>query len=307
MSLKIALTGSSGFLGRNLLPVLKNKHDNVFEIKRSNFNLLSKQSCDDIFLSIRPDVLIHAAGTVAGIGGNRENPGLFMYENLQMGINLIESARKNGIKKFIMIGTVCSYPKLTPIPFKEEYMWDGFPEETNAPYGVAKKTLMLMLKSYKQQYGLNITNLVPVNMYGPHDHFNYNNSHVIPAMILKFYEAAKKQKSEVALWGTGNASREFLFAPDCAEAICLAIEKDTDGSPINIGTGVEIKIRDLAEKIADKMGYDGNIVYDSSKPDGQPRRCLDTTKAISKLGFRAKTDFNTGLEKTIQWFKENEV
>lgn len=302
MSLRICLTGCSGFLGQNLLPILQSKYETV-GIRKKDFNLLEADDCNRIFTDINPDIVIHAAGTVAGIGGNKENPGLFLYENLSMGMNLIESSRKHNLKKFIMLGTVCSYPKWCPVPFEEHRIWSGYPEETNAPYGVAKKTLMLMLQSYRQQYNLNVTNLIPVNMYGPHDHFNYTNSHVIPAMILKFYDAIKNNNNEVVLWGTGEVSREFLFAPDCAQAISLAVEKDTDGSPINIGTGVEIKIKDLAKKIATKMGYNGSIVYDRSKPDGQPRRCLDVTKAEKILGFKAKTNFDTGIEQTIDWFK----
>ena len=226
-----------------------------------------------------------------------------MYENLIMGANLIHQAYKHKIPKFILLGTVCAYPKYTPVPFVEEALWDGYPEETNAPYGIAKKTLMRLVEAYHEQYGLNGVNLIPVNMYGPHDHFNLTSSHVIPALILKVKNAIQNNSESITLWGTGQASREFLYAPDCAEAICLAIEKDVSPEPINIGTGREIKISELIETITDVMGYDGKIIYDSTKPDGQPRRCLDTSRAKERLGFEAKTGLFEGLTKTIEWFR----
>ena len=209
---------------------------------------------------------------------------------------------KQKVSKFILLGTVCSYPKYTPIPFREKDIWDGYPEETNAPYGIAKKTLMRLLESYHEQYGMGGVNLIPVNMYGPHDHFNLTSSHVIPALILKFYNAMKEGQRQVTIWGTGEASREFLYAPDCAEAIRLAIEKDVTPEPINLGTGKEIKIKELVSEIGEQMGFEGDIVYDHSKPDGQPRRCLDTQRAEERLGFVAKTDFKDGLKQTIEWF-----
>jgi len=233
---------------------------------------------------------------------NQENPGKFIYENLIMGTHVIHESMKQSVKKFVLLGTVCAYPKHTKVPFKEEDIWNGYPEETNAPYGIAKKTLMQMLISYKEQYGFNGVNLIPVNMYGPHDHFNLTSSHVIPALILKIHNAVINKQDEIVIWGTGNASREFLFAEDCAEAISLALEKDISPSPINIGTGSEIKIIDLVKIIADIMNFQGIIRYDESKPDGQPRRCLDTSKAKKLLGFEAKTDLSTGLQKTIDWF-----
>ena len=225
-----------------------------------------------------------------------------MYDNLIMGTNLIEEARRQKTSKFILLGTVCSYPKFTPTPFLESYLWEGYPEETNAPYGIAKKTLMKLLQTYGEQYGMRGANLIPVNMYGPHDHFNLTSSHVIPALILKVYTALKNGENEINIWGTGQASREFLYAPDCAEAIALAIKKDVSPEPINIGTGREIKIIDLLTEIVDQMGYTGWITYDESKPDGQPRRCLNTWSAEEKLGFRAKTNLQTGLKETIEWF-----
>ena len=252
-----------------------------------------------------PDVIVHAAGSVGGIGANKENPGKFMYENLIMGTNLIERARIEKTPKFILLGTVCAYPKHTPVPFAEESLWDGYPEETNAPYGIAKKTLMRLLQAYGEQYGMRGANLIPVNMYGPHDHFNTTSSHVIPALILKFYNAIKNGEKMVTVWGSGKASREFLYAPDCVEAIARAIETEPGLQPINIGTGKEITIKELVTEISDQMGYTGFLKYDDSKPDGQPRRCLDTTKAKQLLDFEAKTDLKTGLKQTIDWFMNN--
>ena len=298
--MKILLTGATGFLGQNLSPVLKQDYE-VQGFQSSYWDLRRQKTCHDALDQFEPDVIVHAAGSVGGILANRDNPGKFMYENLIMGANLIEAARTKGVKKFILLGTVCAYPKHTPVPFKEEELWNGYPEETNAPYGIAKKTLMRLVEAYHEQYDFNGVNLVPVNMYGPHDHFNLTSSHVIPALILKFYEAIKSGE-DVTLWGTGEASREFLYAPDCAEAIKLAIQKDVGPEPINIGTGKEIKIIDLAETIADLMSFNGTIFFDSSKPDGQPRRCLDTTRAKERLGFEATTDLKTGLNTTIEWF-----
>ena len=298
--MKILLTGATGFLGQNLKPVLSEDYK-VQGFQPSYWDLRCQKTCYQALDQFEPDVIVHAAGSVGGILANKENPGKFMYENLIMGANLIEAARTKGVKKFILLGTVCAYPKHTPVPFKEEELWNGYPEETNAPYGIAKKTLMRLVEAYHEQYDFNGVNLIPVNMYGPYDHFNLTSSHVIPALILKFYEAIKSGE-DVTLWGTGEASREFLYAPDCAEAIKLAIQKDVDPEPINIGTGKEIKIIDLAETIADLMGFNGTIFFDSSKPDGQPRRCLDTTRAKERLGFEATTDLKTGLNSTIEWF-----
>ena len=298
--MKILLTGSTGFLGQNLKPVLSEDYK-VQGFQSSYWDLRCQKTCYQALNHFRPDVIVHAAGSVGGILANRDNPGKFMYENLIMGANLIEAARTKGVKKFILLGTVCAYPKHTPVPFKEEELWNGYPEETNAPYGIAKKTLMRLVEAYHEQYDFNGVNLIPVNMYGPYDHFNLTSSHVIPALILKFYEAIKSGE-DVTLWGTGEASREFLYAPDCAEAIKLAVQNDVGPEPINIGTGKEIKIIDLAETIADLMGFNGTIFFDSSKPDGQPRRCLDTTRAKERLGFEATTDLKTGLNTTIEWF-----
>ena len=306
--MKVIVTGATGFLGQNLVPKLNELYgkNNILPISTLNYNLLSEYECEHAIIAHKPDVIIHAAGTVGGIGANANNPGKFIYENLMMGMNIIHNAMKYNVGKFILLGTVCSYPKFTSVPFKEEDFWLGYPEETNAPYGIAKKTLVEMLVAYKKQYGLNSTVLIPSNMYGPYDHFNLTNSHVIPAIMLKFFNAMRNPDyhEDVTLWGTGQASREFLFVEDCVDAILLAMEKDTEVMPINIGNGREIKIVEAAETIANIMGYRGTMFFDASKPDGQPRRCLDINRAKSMLGFNAKTSFEDGLKKTIDWFKE---
>jgi nucleoside-diphosphate-sugar epimerase len=302
--LKVLLTGATGFVGQNLVESLS-QHYSVVPIGSKGRDLRSQSSCHKLIHEIIPDVIIHAAGTVGGIGANKENPGKFMYENLIMGTNIIHEAMVNNISKLILLGTVCAYPNHTSVPFREEDLWNGYPEETNAPYGIAKKTLMKLVETYHEQYGMDGVNLVPVNMYGPYDHFNLTSSHVIPALILKVHNAIINNEQSITLWGTGQASREFLYAPDCAEAIRLAIEKDVPPDPINIGTGKEIKIHELIEMIADIMGFDGEILYDTTKPDGQPRRCLDTSRAKERLGFEAKTSLSDGLQHTISWFKKS--
>lgn len=306
--MKILLTGSTGFLGRNLQPVLEQEHE-VIGIGSSRIDLRNQNNCSQVIQEEAPEVIVHAAGSVGGIQANKENPGKFMYDNLIMGANIIDEIRwfkktqRGRDIKLIMLGTVCSYPKLTPVPFQEKDLWDGYPEETNAPYGIAKKTLMRLVEAYHEQYGLRGVNLIPVNMYGPYDHFNLTSSHVIPALIVKVQNAIDNNDPYITVWGTGEASREFLFAPDCAEAICLAIDSDVSPEPINIGTGKEVKIRTLVNTICDVMGYQGDIVFDKTKPDGQPRRCLDTSKAKEALGFEAKTSLEDGLEKTINYYR----
>lgn len=301
--MKVLLTGATGFLGKNLKKSLSLSHELVGV--GSEWDLRRQDTCERLISKCEPDAVIHAAGSVGGIGANQENPGKFIYENLIMGTNVIHESMKQNVKKFVLLGTVCAYPKHTEVPFKEEDIWNGYPEETNAPYGIAKKALMQMVQSYHEQYGFNGINLIPVNMYGPHDHFNLTSSHVIPALILKIINAVTNKQDEIVIWGTGNASREFLFAEDCAEAISLALDKDVPPSPINIGTGSEIKIIDLVKTIADIIGFQGIIRFDESKPDGQPRRCLDTSKAKELLDFEARTDLRTGLAKTIDWFLKN--
>jgi nucleoside-diphosphate-sugar epimerase len=323
--MKVLVTGGSGFLGKNIQEYfarpriteyetrdIQHVNYSVIPVGSKVYDLRDSYACKKMLEHYKPDVVVHAAGSVGGILANRENPGKFMYDNLAMGINMIERTKQYRDHhnadwvKFIMLGTVCAYPKHTPTPFLESYLWEGYPEETNAPYGIAKKTLMKMGETYHEQYGMNIVNLIPVNMYGPHDHFNLTSSHVIPALILKFYNAIKNGEQEVKVWGTGEASREFLYAGDCAEAIRLAIHSDIGPEPINIGTGKEITIHDLVVEIAEQMGYEGLIEWETDKPDGQPRRCLNTYLADERLNFRAKTDLQTGLKQTIEWFlKEN--
>ncbi len=298
----VLLTGGTGFLGQNLTAFLKEKGHRVCSIGSNFWDLRDQNVCNRLLDQLSPDVIVHAAGSVGGIGANQDNPGKFMYENLIMGANMIEASRIHSVDKFVLLGTVCAYPKHTPVPFNENDLWDGYPEETNAPYGIAKKALMKLLETYQEQYDMNSACLIPVNMYGPHDHFNLTSSHVIPALILKFYNAMKDGCGTVTLWGTGTVSREFLYAPDCCEAIELAIQKDVGSEPINVGTGKEITIADLASEIAEQMGFEGEIIYDSERPDGQPRRCLDVTRAKDRLGFEAKTDLQTGLKQTIEWF-----
>jgi len=306
--MRILITGGTGFLGQNIqenLGQFMNQDYSLSVMGSSVYDLRCQHACRKMVQYHNPDVIVHAAGSVGGIGANQENPGKFMYENLIMGTNLIERARIEKIPRFIMLGTVCSYPKHTPVPFVEKDLWDGYPEETNAPYGIAKKTLMRLLQAYGEQYNMRGANLIPVNMYGPHDHFNTTSSHVIPALIVKFYHAIKNNLSMVEIWGTGNASREFLYAPDCVEAIAKSIEREPGLRPINIGTGKEITIRELVNEISEQMGYTGLIKYNRDKPDGQPRRCLDTSRAKKLLDFEAKTNLQTGLKQTIEWFLNN--
>ncbi|MHB8276112.1 MAG: GDP-L-fucose synthase family protein [Candidatus Humimicrobiaceae bacterium] len=303
---KITVTGGAGFLGKFVVKKLEETGcQKIFIPEIEKYDLRNIVDIRRMYKDSEPDIVIHLAAVVGGIGANRENPGSFFYDNLIMGIQLIEEARVNNIEKFLALGTICAYPKFTPVPFKEENLWDGYPEETNAPYGLAKKMLLVQSQAYKQQYGFNSIFLLPVNLYGPGDNFDPNSSHVIPALIKKFYEAKKNNDKEVLVWGTGKATREFLYVEDCAEAIVMAAEKYNKSDPVNIGAGFEISIKDLAEKIKEIFRYEGKIIWDSSKPDGQPRRCLDTSKASTEFGFTAKTFFDIGLKKTIDWYRKN--
>jgi GDP-L-fucose synthase len=303
---RIILTGGAGFLGRFVEKKLNERGcGGIFIPHIEEYDLRDPENIRRMYKDAGADIVIHLAAVVGGIGANRENPGSFFYDNLVMGVHLIEEARKNNIEKFVAIGTICAYPKYTPVPFKEEDLWNGYPEETNAPYGIAKKMLLVQSQAYRQQYGFNSIFLLPVNLYGAGDNFDPKSSHVIPALIKKFYEAKINNEKKVIVWGTGSATREFLYVEDCAEAIVLAAEKYDKPDPVNIGAGFEISIKELAYKIKDIVEYNGKVVWDTTKPDGQPRRCLDTTKAEMEFGFKAKTGFDEGLRKTISWYIES--
>jgi len=303
---KVIVTGGAGFLGKFVVKKLKDRNcKDIFIPKIEEYDLRNLETIKKMYRDAKADVVIHLAAVVGGIGANRENPGSFFYDNLIMGIQLMEQARLTSIEKFVALGTICAYPKYTKVPFKEEDLWSGYPEETNAPYGLAKKMSLVQSQAYRQQYGFNSIFLLPVNLYGPGDNFNPKSSHVIPALIKKFYDAKINNQSEVVVWGTGRATREFLYVEDCAEAIVLATEKYDKPDPVNIGAGFEISIKDLAEKIKDIIGFKGKVVWDITKPDGQPRRCLDTTKAEKEFGFKAKVKFDEGLKKAIDWYIEN--
>ena len=303
---KILITGGAGFLGSRIVESLVHKRgvsDNQIIIPRSkDIDLRIWENCAKIVEGI--DIVIHLAAKVGGIGFNRDYPATLFYDNAIMGIQLLEAARLESVDKFVAIGTICAYPKFTPVPFKEENLWNGYPEETNAPYGLAKKMLLVQSQAYRQQYGFNSIFLLPVNLYGPGDNFDLESSHVIPALIRKFTDAVENDKKEVEVWGTGKASREFLYVEDAAEGIILATEKYDKPEPVNLGAGFEIKIKDLVELIVELTGFEGEIRWGTTKPDGQPRRCLDVTKAEREFGFRAKTDFREGLRKTIEWYEE---
>ncbi len=304
-SKKILVTGGAGFLGSRLVKNITEKRGvSINDIVIPRSNEVDLRVFDDCLkVTKNADLVIHLAARVGGIGFNRKFPGVLFYDNIMMGAQLIESARIAEVKKFVQVGTVCAYPKFTPAPFKEDNLWDGYPEETNAPYGVAKKSLLVMAQAYRQQYGMNVIYLLPVNLYGPGDNFDLESSHVIPALIRKFVEATAKDEKQVVVWGTGQASREFLYVDNAAEGIILATEKYDKPAPVNLGTGKEITIRQLVELIAELTGFDGNIIWDTSKPDGQPRRCLDIMRAKMEFGFEAKTDLAVGLKKTIDWYK----
>jgi len=303
---RIVTTGGAGFLGRFVMDKLRKmgcRH--VFAPSREDYDLVKADAVKQMYRDLNPDIVIHLAGVIGGIGANQENQGRFFYDNLMMGVQLIEEARLSGIEKFVCIGTICAYPKFAPVPFKEESLWDGYPEETNAPYGIAKKALLVQLQAYRQQYGFKGIYLLPVNLYGPHDNFDPNTSHVIPALIKKCFDAIREKREEIVVWGTGKATREFLYVEDCAEGIVLATEHYEGAEPVNLGAGFEISIKDLTDKIVELAGFGGRIVWDKTKPDGQPRRMLDTSRAEKYFGFKAKTLFEEGLKKTVDWYREN--
>ena len=301
---RVVVTGGAGFLGKYVIEGLEKRgRKNILVPKIEDYDLVNISDIVRMYEGMQPDIVIHLAAVVGGIGANREHPGEFFYKNLMMGVQLIEQGRIHNIEKFVAIGTVCAYPKFTPVPFKEDDLWDGYPEETNAPYGLAKKMLLVQSQAYRAEYGFNSIFLLPVNLYGPGDNFDPKSSHVIPALIKKCVDAIDSSADHIDCWGTGKVSREFIYAADAAEGILLATEHYNGPEPVNIGAGFEITIKDLAEKIAELTGFRGKIRWDSSKPDGQPRRFLDTSRAKELFGFEAKTDFDEGLKATIDWYK----
>ena len=302
---RVLATGGAGFLGKAVVRRLRDAGATEIFVPRSNeYDLRTATGIDQVLAASRPDLVIHLAAVVGGIGANRDNPGRFFYENAIMGIQLMEQARRAGVTKFVQIGTVCSYPKFTPVPFSEDHLWDGYPEETNAPYGLAKKMLLVQGQAYRQQYGFDVIHLIPVNLYGPGDNFNPATSHVIPALIKKCVDARDSRADHVEVWGSGSASREFLYVDDAAEGIVLGAERYDDPEPVNLGVGREITIKDLVALIAGLTRFEGEIRWDQSKPDGQPRRALDTQRARDRFGFVARTSFEEGLRRTIGWYEE---
>jgi len=305
---RIVVTGGSGFLGSHVVEKLRGRgYSNVFIPGSSEYDLVKRDGILGMMEAYKPDVILHLAAVVGGIGANRDNPGSFFYKNIMMGTQLMEESRLFDVEKFVAIGTICAYPKFTPVPFKESDLWNGYPEETNAPYGLAKKMMLVQSQAYREQYGFNSIYLLPVNLYGPRDNFDPASSHVIPAIIKKCVDATRKNLDNITAWGTGKATREFLYADDCAEAIILAMEKYDKSEPVNIGAGFEITMKDLTELIVKLTGFKGEVKWDHTKPDGQPRRCLDTNLAETEFGFKAKMGFEEGLKKTIDWYKRNGI
>jgi len=303
---RITVTGGDGFLGRYVVRKLEERgcHD-IFVPRSRDYNLVDGDAVKRLYRDARPDIVIHLAAVVGGIGANSENPGRFFYENLMMGVQMIEQGRLADIEKFVALGTVCAYPKFTPIPFREDDIWNGYPEETNAPYGLAKKMLLVQSQAYRQQYGFNSIFLLPANLYGPGDNFDPDTSHVIPALIKKVFDAKERGERHITVWGTGQATREFLYVDDAAEGIILATETYNRSAPVNLGTGSQISIRELAELICELTEFNVELEWDTSKPDGQPRRMLDTSRAKSEFGFEAKVNMRDGLKMTIDWYRNN--
>lgn len=303
---RLLLTGGAGFVGTAVQRKLEERgYTDVVVIRRKDFDLTREADVERAYREIKPSAVMHLAAEVGGIGANQDNPGRYFFANMAMGLHLIEGARKHGVKKFLQTGTICAYPNLTPVPFKESDLWNGYPEVTNAPYGIAKKALLTMCQGYRQQYGLNAIYLLPVNLYGPDDNFDLRTSHVIPALIRKCAEARDRGEKQIAAWGTGKASREFLYVDDCAEGLVLAMERYDSPEPMNLGNGREITIRELTEMVARIARFEGEIIWDASKPDGQPRRCLDVSRAAEVIGFRARVGLEEGLRKTVEWFDKN--
>jgi GDP-L-fucose synthase len=302
---RVVVTGGAGFLGSYVTRKLRERGvDNIFIPRSSDYDLVQIEQVRRLYDDTNPDLVIHMAAVVGGIGANRANPGRYFYDNLMMGVQLLDEAWRRNIPKFVGLGTICAYPKFTPVPFREEDIWNGYPEETNAPYGLAKKMMLVQSQSYREQYGYNSIFLLPINLYGPRDNFDLQSSHVIPALIRKCLEAIDQKAERIVCWGSGRVTREFLHGEDCAEGILLASEQYNSSEPVNLGSGLEISIRDLAEKIADLTGFTGELVWDTSQPDGQPRRCLDVTRAAKEFGFRSRIGFDEGLRETIDWYRE---
>ena len=305
---RITITGGKGFLGKHLIRKFQERDfHNIAIVDLPDYNLVGPEDVKRLYDETRPDIVVHLAAKVGGIGFNQENPASLFYDNLMMGVQLIHEGYLRRVEKFVAIGTICAYPKFTPVPFKEENLWNGYPEETNAPYGLAKKMMLVQSQAYRQQYGFNSIFLLPVNLYGPGDNFDPRSSHVIPALIKKCADAIENHEDEITVWGTGQATREFFFVEDAAEAIVLATESYNKSEPVNIGPGFEISIKDLVALIAELTDFKGKITWDPTKPDGQPRRMLDTTRAFQEFGFKAKTGFREGLKKTIDWYRADRL
>ncbi len=303
---RVLVTGGGGFFGSFVVDALRARGAaEVFVPRSREYNLVDREACKRVLADSRPDIVFHLAARVGGIGANRDNPGLFLFDNAMMGLQMLEECRLANVAKTVVAGTICAYPKFAPIPFREEDMWNGYPEETNAPYGIAKKLLLVQSQAYRDQYGMNSIVLFPVNMYGPRDNFDLRTSHVIPAMIRKFIAARDAGQSDVTLWGDGSPTREFIYAADAAEGMILAAERYDSSEPVNLGSGNEISIKDLATQIAAAVGFTGTIVWDTSQPNGQPRRRLDVTRAKERFGFEATTTLPDGLAKTVVWYLEN--
>ena len=301
--MNVLVTGGGGFLGSHLVERLQSEGIDPFVARRRDYDLTVENEVVRLFEEAKPDLVFHLAAEVGGIGANMANPGRYWFANLTMGTHVLEQSRRVGVDKIVLVGTICAYPKFAPVPFKEDDLWNGYPEETNAPYGIAKKALLVGAQAYREQYGLNSAYMLPVNLYGPRDNFDLESSHVIPALIRKMFEAQERGENEVTLWGDGSPTREFLYVEDAAEALWLAAERYDGAEPVNLGTGEEISIKELAEVIAEETGFGGEIVWDTSKPNGQPRRKLDTSRAEREFGFRAQTPFREGIKNTVAWYR----
>jgi GDP-L-fucose synthase len=300
---RVTVTGGAGFLGQYVVEAFAARGYDVFVPRHADYDLTSLGDVERMYDDGRPDVVVHLAAVVGGLGANVANPAKFLYDNLLMGLYLIEQARRRAVAKFVTIGTICEYPKHTPVPFREDALWDGYPDEATAPYGIAKKTILVQGQVYRRQYGFDAIHLLPVNLYGPRDNFDPKTSHVVPALIRKCLEAVERGERQVVCWGDGSATREFLYVADCAEAIVLATERFSEADPINLGSGREVSMRELITLVAELVGFNGEIVWDRTMPNGQPRRCLDTSRAAERFGFRATTDFREGLQRTIAWYR----